>query len=113
MDADKMKRSEAMLRLKPSLAAALMPAAMLLAAAAPPQGTTADTSAGRVGQRQERDRSPVNVAPMERISSRVATRVESRIQNRIDRNYVGQSGVADAITTAGNRARTAGQGRRR
>lgn len=65
-----------------------------------PVGQTAESAAGRVGERQRADQAE-GIEPMARIQGRVANRVQSRIRNRIDRHYDPQANAASPFVVAG------------
>lgn len=69
-------------------------------------GRVADSTVGRVGQRQTRQEAAPNVQPLARISGRINNRVQSRIRNRIDRNYNPQANATSPFEVAADRART-------
>jgi RecJ-like exonuclease len=75
-------------------------------------GHVADSTVGRVGQRQTRQEVAPNVQPLARISGRINNRVQSRIRNRIDRNYSPQANATSPFEVAADRAR-AGRSPRR
>ena len=74
----------------------------------PHTGRTADSSAGRAGERQTGDMAIV-VQPTARVNGRIANRVQSRISNRIDRNYDPQPNVSSSFKTTGEAAARAGR----
>ncbi len=63
-------------------------------------GQTADTAAGRVGERRRADQTD-GIEPMARINSRIANRVQSRVRNRIDRNYDPTANATSPFAVAG------------
>ena len=70
-------------------------------------GRTAESSAGRAGERQVGD--PENVVEQTaRINGRIANRVESRVRNRIDRSYKPQPNSSSPFRSAGEVAAQAG-----
>lgn len=74
-------------------------------------GQTAESAAGRVGERQSRGQTE-GIEPMARIEGRVANRVQSRIRNRLDRNYDPQANASSPFAVAGQAtARAARRGR--
>jgi hypothetical protein len=75
-------------------------------------GHVADSTVGRVGQRQTGQEAAPNVQPLARISGRINNRVQSRIRNRIDRNYNPQANATSPFEIAADRAR-AGRSQRR
>lgn len=68
----------------------------------------AEIGNGAVGQRQTREETPVNTAPLERIDSRIANRVQNRIRNRIDRYYDPSANATSPFEVAGDQARRSG-----
>jgi hypothetical protein len=66
----------------------------------PRTGQTADTAAGRVGERQRADQAD-GIEPMARINNRIANRVQSRVRNRIDRNYDPMANASSPFAIAG------------
>lgn len=74
-------------------------------------GSNADVGSGIVGQRQTREDSGVNIAPMGRIESRITNRVQSRIRNRIDRYYDPSANAASPFEVAGDQVRKSPRGR--
>jgi hypothetical protein len=75
-------------------------------------GHVADSTVGRVGQRQTRQEAAPNVQPLARVSGRINNRVQSRIRNRIDRNYNPQANATSPFEVAADRARTGRSPRR-
>lgn len=55
----------------------------------PQLGQTAESSVGRVGERQNSSAygQEARIQPMGRINMRIQNRIQARIRNRIDRNY--------------------------
>lgn len=78
-----------------------------------PNGRTARSSVGQVGQRQTRDTAAqqAGIKPMARIANRVQNRVQNRIRNRIDRNYDPRANATDPFVVAGDQARENGRPR--
>lgn len=76
-------------------------------------GRTAQSSAGQVGQRQDRNAAAeqAGIKPMARIASRIQNRVQNRLRSRIDRNYNLQANAADSFAIAEDQARTTGRPR--
>lgn len=76
---------------------------------APQVGRTADSAAGRIGQRQSRESTTtaINGEPLARIGNRIANRVQSRIRNRIDQNYDPRANATSPFVVAGDRVRAA------
>ena len=74
----------------------------------PRSGRTANSSAGRAGERQTGDMAIVT-QPTARVNGRIANRVQSRISNRIDRNYEPQPNASSSFKTAGEAAARAGR----
>lgn len=74
---------------------------------APQVGRTADSAAGRIGQRQSRydTTTIINGEPLARISNRVANRVQSRLRNRIDQNYDPRANASSPFVVAADRVR--------
>ncbi len=72
-----------------------------------PGGHTARSSAGQVGQRQNRELTAqqAGIEPMARIAGRVQNRVQNRIRNRIDRYYDAQANATDPFIVASEQAR--------
>jgi hypothetical protein len=70
-------------------------------------GRVAESSVGRVGQRQTRADAAPNVQPLDRIDTRIGNRVQSRIRNRIDRNYNPQANALSPFRIAEDEARSA------
>ena len=64
-------------------------------------GRTAESSAGRVGERQRRDQAD-GIEPLARIEGRLTNRVQSRIRNRIDRNYDPLANATSPFMVAGD-----------
>jgi hypothetical protein len=75
-------------------------------------GHAADSTVGRVGQRQNRQEAAPNVQPLARVSGRINNRVQSRIRNRIDRNYNPQANATSPFEVAADRTRTGRSPRR-
>lgn len=69
-------------------------------------GNTANTAAGKVGERQATRGQAIGAQPMARIDSRIQNRVNSRIQSRIDKNYQSQASTADPFAVAEEQARS-------
>lgn len=69
---------------------------------APQVGQTADSAAGRIGQRRGRDAGArtIDAAPMARIDTRIRNRVQNRLRNRIDRNYDPRDNAAAPFAVA-------------
>lgn len=76
-------------------------------------GRVAESTAGRVGQRQTRDDAASIVVPTGRIDGRIPSRIQSRIRNRIDRYYSPQANAASPFEVAQDQARVAGHSTRR
>lgn len=70
-------------------------------------GRTAESAAGRVGQRQTREEAVEGIEPMTRISNRINNRVQSRIRNRIDPNYDPQANATSPFAVAEEETRAA------
>lgn len=68
----------------------------------------AESSVGKVGQRQTRDETQTHIKPMARIDNRVANRVQNRIGNRLDRYYNPQVNATSPFEVAEDQARKAG-----
>jgi hypothetical protein len=76
-------------------------------------GRVADSTVGKVGQRQTRDAAASIVVPTGRIDGRIPSRIQSRIRNRIDRFYSPQANAASPFTVAQDQARVAGHSTRK
>lgn len=70
------------------------------------QGQVAESSAGKVGERQTKAATVANIKPMARVNSRIHNRVENRIRNRIDRNYDPKANATSPFETATDRLRS-------
>jgi hypothetical protein len=71
-------------------------------------GQVAESSAGRVGERQMRQ-GVAGIRPVARIAGRIANRVDSRIRNRLDRNYAPQTDTSSSFVYAGEVVAKAGR----
>lgn len=72
-------------------------------------GRTADTGIGEVGERQTKDTSAANIAPMGRVENRLSNRIHGRYNNRLDRfQYPDVTGSA-AFTAAEKETRKPNQ----
>lgn len=69
-------------------------------------GNTANTAAGKVGERQSMRGQAIGAQPMARIDSRIQNRVNSRVQSRIDKNYQSQASAADSFAVAEEQTRS-------
>lgn len=78
----------------------------------PREGQTADTAAGRAGERRTRDQVD-GVRPLARIDNRVQNRVQSRLRNRIDRNYDARANATSPFAVAVEATQRAGRRGRR
>lgn len=78
-----------------------------------PVGQVAQSTAGKVGQRQIGNQVVPGIVSGDRINSRITNRVQSRIRNRIDRNYDPQANAVSPFKVAGDQAKIAGQPPRR
>lgn len=74
----------------------------------PSVGRTADTAAGRVGERRSREQVD-GVGPMGRVNNRIQNRVQARLRNRIDRNYDPRANATSPFTVAGDAAQSSSQ----
>lgn len=76
-------------------------------------GRTAQSSVGRVGQRQSREASSTQagIKPMARIASRIQNRVRNRIRNRIDLDYDTLVGTTNPFSAAEDQTRMPGRPR--
>lgn len=78
-----------------------------------PQGHVSKSSVGIAGQRQTREQTNLNVAPMDRVESRIQNRIQARIRNRIDRYYDPKANAVSPFVLTGERVRNAGRPRGR
>lgn len=67
-------------------------------------GQVADSTVGKVGQRQTREELEAVTGPMDRIENRIANRVQNRIRNRIDRYYDPLANAISPFVVAAERA---------
>jgi hypothetical protein len=75
-------------------------------------GKTAESSAGRAGERQTGAQA-TGVKPLARINGRIANRIESRIVNRIDRTYDSSTNALSPFIIASDATAKAGRTVRR
>lgn len=68
-------------------------------------GQVAESSVGKAGQRQTREQSPANIAPMGRIDNRIGNRVQNRLRNRIGRSYDPSANATSPFATAADQVR--------
>ncbi|MCW4463467.1 hypothetical protein OK349_17300 [Sphingomonas sp. BT-65] len=80
----------------------------------PRAARTAETDAGRIGQRQTREDAAreTGIEPMARISNRIANRVQNRLRSRIDRFYDPRANATSPFGVAADQAKVAGRTRR-
>lgn len=71
-------------------------------------GIIADSSVGKVGERQGKQATVANIKPLARLDTRIANRVETRIRNRIDRTYDPTANATSPFKVAIDKAQKAG-----